>query len=276
MQGAGESPIIRVENVQKIFYVARTRQTVQAVESADLQIYRGEFLSIVGPSGCGKSTLLNMIAGLEQPTAGRITMEGKPVLGPSADRGMCFQEYALFPWKTVWENVAFGLRYGPKGAGCSKQALNDTVRCFIDLVSLTGSESKYPHELSGGMRQRCALARLFAYDPTVLLMDEPLAAVDAQTRIVLQEELLRIWGQEALPANQRKTVVYVTHAIEEAVFLSDRVAIMSSQPAHTREVVVIDLPRPRTAAVRGEPRFRALTDQIWGLIRDEAYRATLR
>jgi NitT/TauT family transport system ATP-binding protein len=270
-----QNPVICIESVEKTFFVARSKQHVMAIEDATLDVFQGEFLSIVGPSGCGKSTLLNMLAGLEEPTAGKLIMEGQAITGPSADRGMCFQEYALFPWQTVWQNVEFGLKYGPKGTGLTRQERRETVRKYVELVALTGSENKYPHELSGGMRQRCALARLFAHDPKVLLMDEPLAAVDAQTRTVLQEELLRIWGQEA-PAAQRKTAVYVTHAIEEAVFLSDRVAVMSSHPGRMKEVIEIDLPRPRLPAARAEPRFQELSQQIWGLIREEAYQATLR
>jgi NitT/TauT family transport system ATP-binding protein len=267
-------PILSLDRVAKTFFVARTKQNMPAVENISLDIFRGEFVSIVGPSGCGKSTVLNMLAGLELPTSGQLTMEGQPITGPSAERGMMFQEYALFPWNTVRENVGFGLRYGPKGAKLSREQQAEIVERYMNLVGLTGSENKYPHELSGGMRQRCALARLFAYDPKVLLMDEPLAAVDAQTRIVLQEELLRIWGQE-LPAHARKTVVYVTHAIEEAVFLADRAVVMTSHPGRIKELISIDLPRPRLAPIRSEARFQELAQHIWELIRDAAYRATL-
>jgi NitT/TauT family transport system ATP-binding protein len=175
-------PILSLDHVAKTFFVARTKQTMPAVENVSLDIFRGEFVSIVGPSGCGKSTVLNMLAGLELPSSGKLTMEGEPITGPSAERGMMFQEYALFPWNTVRENVGFGLRYGPKGAHLSRKQQDEIVEHYMSLVGLTGSEHKYPHELSGGMRQRCALARLFAYDPKVLLMDEPLVCYTRNRR----------------------------------------------------------------------------------------------
>jgi len=265
---------LQLESVSKEFVAPRSGARVLAVTDVDLEMHDGEFLCIVGPSGCGKSTILNLLAGLELPSGGRVTMDGRPIAGPAAERGMVFQDYALFPWKTVWENVEFGPRYGPRGRGLSAEQRRQRVRSLIDLVGLAGSEQKYPHELSGGMRQRCALARLLANEPEVLLMDEPLAALDAQTRTVLQEELLRIWGQER-PADDRRTVVFITHAIDEAVFLADRVVVMSSHPGRIRRIVEVDLPRPRTDAVRGDPRFQALTQEIWHLIREEVYRAAL-
>jgi len=185
-----------------------------------------------------------------------------------------FQDYALFPWQTVRGNVEFGLRYGPAGAGLDREAREERVRRTIELVGLTGAETKYPHQLSGGMRQRVALARLMASEPEVLLMDEPLAALDAQTRIILQDEMLRIWGQDRPPA-ERRTVVFITHAIDEAVFLADRVAVMTAHPGRLKVVVDIPLPRPRGDATRALPQFQALTQQIWSLIRDEAYRAAV-
>jgi NitT/TauT family transport system ATP-binding protein len=185
-----------------------------------------------------------------------------------------FQDYALFPWQTVWGNVEFGLLHGPAGAGLDRAAREARVRRTIDLVGLAGSERKYPHQLSGGMRQRAALARLIANEPDVLLMDEPLAALDAQTRIILQDELLRIWGQDR-PTRDRRTVVFITHAIDEAVFLADRVAVMTTHPGRLKVVVDIPLPRPRSDATRALPEFQALTQHIWSLIRDEAYRATV-
>jgi NitT/TauT family transport system ATP-binding protein len=265
---------LALKSVSKEFVAPRSGARVLAVTEIDLEMQAGEFLCIVGPSGCGKSTLLNMLAGLEMPSTGEIVMDGRKVTGPGVERGMVFQDYALFPWKTVWENVEFGPRYGPRGSGLSKADRHERVRRLVGLVGLEGSEQKYPHELSGGMRQRCALARLLANEPEVLLMDEPLAALDAQTRTVLQEELLRVWGQEEA-ADERRTVVFITHAIDEAVFLGDRVVVMSSHPGRIREIVEIDLPRPRNDAVRGLPRFQALTQTIWHLIRDEAYRAAM-
>jgi len=185
-----------------------------------------------------------------------------------------FQDYALFPWQNVRGNVGFGLKHGPAGVGLASDARARRVQDCIDLVGLSGSEAKYPHQLSGGMRQRVALARLMANEPDVLLMDEPLAALDAQTRIILQDELLRIWGQDR-PAAKRRTVVFITHAIDEAVFLADRVAVMTSHPGRIKAVIEVGLPRPCNDATRALPQFQALTQHIWSLIRDEAYRATV-
>jgi len=261
-----------LDAVRKEFVVPRTGAAVIAVESASLSIQPGEFLTIVGPSGCGKSTILNMLAGLELPTSGSLVMDGHAIRGPAVERGMVFQDYALFPWKTVYENVEFGLRYGPRGRGLSREDRRRRVERCIELVSLGGSEQKYPHELSGGMRQRCGIARLLANEPEVLLMDEPFAALDAQTRIILQEELLRIWG-EVRPQAERRTVVFITHAIDEAVFLSDRVVVMSSHPGRIIRTLDVNLPRPRNDAIRTQPEFQELVQTIWHLIRDEVYRA---
>ncbi|MEZ5863282.1 MAG: ABC transporter ATP-binding protein [Geminicoccaceae bacterium] len=269
---ATAGPKLRLDAVRKTFTVPRSSATVVAVETADLAIEAGEFLTIVGPSGCGKSTILNMLAGLELPSAGTVAMDGRPITGPAAERGMVFQDYALFPWKTVFENVEFGLRYGPHGKGLGTAERRRRVARCVELVGLGGSEQKYPHELSGGMRQRCGIARLVANEPDVLLMDEPFAALDAQTRIILQEELLRIWG-ETRPRAERRTVVFITHAIDEAVFLSDRVVVMSAHPGRIIETLDVDLPRPRTDATRTRPDFQALSQTIWNLIRDEVYRA---
>lgn len=271
-QSASE-PKINLEGVYKEFVAPRTKEKTVAVEDVALDVYPGEFLSLVGPSGCGKSTILNIMAGLEVATGGNLLMDGRPIEGPSADRGMMFQEYALLPWKTVWENIEFGPRYGPNSQKMSTDERQAKVKEYVDLVELAGSEHKYPHELSGGMRQRCALARLFANEPDVLLMDEPLAAVDAQTRIILQEELLRIWKQDR-PASERKTVVFVTHAIDEAVFLSDRIAVMSRHPGRIKQVLDPELPRPRTDELRTSSEYQHWYQEIWELIRDEARQAT--
>ncbi len=268
-----EAALIEIAGVGMEFLVPRSGERTLAVSDVSVGIKPGEFLCIVGPSGCGKSTVLNMIAGLIRPTAGRITVNGKPVEGPGPDRGVLFQDYALFPWKTVRENVEFGPRYRADRR-TSRQEREDRVRRCIELVALTGVENKYPHELSGGMRQRCALARLLANEPDVLLMDEPLAALDAQTRLILQEELLRIWGEEK-PAAERKTVVFITHGIDEAIFLADRVVVMSSHPGTIKRIIPVNLPRPRNSETRNATEFQKLADEIWKLIRREAYAATV-
>ena len=263
---------LRLQGVGKAFTDPRTLQRTLAVTDVDLTIATGEFVCIVGPSGCGKSTVMNMIAGLDTPSAGSIAIDGRPVTGPGADRGVMFQDYALFPWLTVEQNIGFGLRNGTPGNGLSRQQVDERVRAHVELVRLSGSEAKYPHQLSGGMRQRVALARLLANGPDVLLMDEPLGALDAQTRLILQIELLRIWGETA-PRAERKTAVFITHDIEEAVFLADSVVVMSRHPGRIRAVIPVDLPRPRNEHARATPRFGQLSEQIWDLIRDEAYEA---
>ena len=264
---------LRLSHVGKRFALKGGAEAV-ALQDFSLDVRQGEFLVVVGPSGCGKTTVLNLLAGLQLPSSGTLTLDDKAIAGPGAERGVMFQDYALFPWRTVWGNVEYGLVYGPAGRGLTADARSARVRHYVDLVGLEGSEQKYPHQLSGGIRQRVALARLMANEPEVLLMDEPLAALDAQTRIILQDELLRIWGQDR-PAPERRTVVFITHAIDEAVFLADRVAVMTSHPGRLKALVDVDLPRPRGDATRAEPRFQALTQRIWNLIRAEAYRATV-
>ena len=264
---AEQPPKLRLRGIDKRF-----GETFVAVQSMDLDVFAGEFLCIVGPSGCGKSTVLNMIAGLDRPSNGAIEKDGLPINGPGADRGVMFQDYALFPWRTVEANIGFGLQYGPRARQISAAERQARISQLIDTVGLRGSEHKYPHQLSGGMRQRCALARLLANEPDILLMDEPLAALDAQTRTILQGELLRIWG-EIRPVEERRTAIFITHGIDEAVFLGDRVVVMSSQPGRVSEIIDIGLPRPRAESVRTDPAFGRLTEKIWGLIRDQAYRA---
>jgi len=272
-QGIGDTKL-SMSGVSKSFGVGSQAQMV--LDDINLSVRQGEFLSLCGPSGCGKSTLLNIIAGLTPSSSGEVVMSGNHITGPGPERGVLFQDYALFPWKSVRENIAFGLKFGPKDRRPpNAEARDNIVAKYVELVGLNGSEHKYPKQLSGGMRQRTALARLWAPNPEMLLMDEPLAALDAQTRIVMQEELLRIWGQTD-GGQERKTVVYVTHSIEEAVFLSDRVAVMGTTPGHIKAVIDVDLPRPRTEESRGHPAFEKHHLAIWHLIKNDAIQAVDR
>ncbi|MCR0983744.1 ABC transporter ATP-binding protein [Roseomonas pecuniae] len=241
---------IRIRGVSKRFGDA------VALQDVGLDLAPNSFTCLLGPSGCGKSTLLNMIAGFAEPSAGQVLVDGQPVHGPSADRGVVFQEYALFPWRTALDNVAFG----PMLRGRSRAEQREIGRRYLALVGLAGHEDKYPGNLSGGMKQRVAIARALANDPSVLLMDEPFGALDAQTREVLQEELLAIWERH------RKTVVFVTHSISESIFLADRIVVMATRPGAVKEVIDLDLPRPRD---RSDPAFTALERRIKELVRAE-------
>jgi NitT/TauT family transport system ATP-binding protein len=228
--------------------------TFLALDDFSLNVRAGEFVSIVGPSGCGKSTLLDIIAGLSKAAQGSILIDGRPVSGPDLDRGIVMQGYALFPWRTVRKNVEFGLEI--KGLPAAERRAT-AGRC-IELVGLDGFEDRYPYELSGGMKQRVAIARALAYDPKVLLMDEPFAAVDAQTREALQDELTRIWEMT------EKTVIFVTHSIDEAIILADRVVVMTPNPGRIRRVFEVGLPRPRTnQAMRLSSDYAELRQRVW-------------
>ena len=229
--------MIAIERLSKSFETAR-RTSHLALADISLEVAEGEFVSILGPSGCGKSTLLYIVGGFVQPTQGTVAVDGKPVTGPGPDRGPVFQEFALFPWKTVLGNVM----YGPLERGMARSRAEEKARALIALVHLTGYENFYPKELSGGMKQRVAIARTLAYEPSILLMDEPFGALDAHTRTGMQKELLEIWERD------RKTVLFVTHSVEEAVFLSDRVVVLTRSPGRIKETVRIDLPRPRRRA----------------------------
>jgi NitT/TauT family transport system ATP-binding protein len=255
------------EVLRNVAVAARTKITIEGVSmtfdngvtalaGVDLELAENSFTCLLGPSGCGKSTLLGMIAGFVQPTAGRVLVDGAPVSGASADRGVVFQEYALFPWRTALGNVEFGplMRRLPRA---QRRAI---ALAYLALVGLAGHESKYPSELSGGMKQRVAIARAFANSPSVLLMDEPFGALDAQTREILQEEMLRIWQRE------RKTVVFVTHSISESLFLADRIVVMATKPGSIKAVIDVDLPHPRE---RSDSRFVALEREIKHLVREE-------
>jgi NitT/TauT family transport system ATP-binding protein len=235
------------------------RQPVRALQDFDLDVYEGEFLSIVGPSGCGKSTFLNVLLGLLRPEGGDVLLRERQITGPGTDRAMVFQEFGLLPWRTVQHNIELGLEL--KGVPADKR--RTIAASFIQLVGLAGFESHYPHELSGGMKQRVGLARALATDPDVLLMDEPFAALDAQTRDLMQVELLRIWQQA------KKTVLFVTHQIDEAIYLSDRVIVMTRRPGRTKRIFPIDLPRPRDYEMRVTPAFNDLKLEIWHTLKDE-------
>ncbi|WP_336204171.1 ABC transporter ATP-binding protein [Nonomuraea sp. LPB2021202275-12-8] len=249
---------IDIRNVRKEFRIRDTREPFTALAGTDLDVREGEFLTLVGPSGCGKSTLLDLIGGLTEPSGGEILIDGMPVSGPGLDRGVVFQQYALFPWRTARANVEFGLE--AKGVPRAERA--ERARHHLDLVGLGGFEERYPHELSGGMRQRVAIARSLAFDPDVLLMDEPFAALDAQPRESLQEELLRIWEKTG------KTVVFITHGIDEAVYLGQRVAVMTSRPGRIKEIVEVDFDT-REGDLRAAPAFGEYRHHVWTLLRDE-------
>ena len=260
-------PKIVVSGLVLDYVNPETGDAHRAVEQMDLSIAPHEFLCVVGPSGCGKSTLLAAIAGFLRPTAGSITMDGQPVTGPSAERGVVFQEYALLPWMTVLDNAALGLKL----RGMAKKDRYAEARRFLALANLRGVEHKYPHELSGGMKQRVAVARTLANAPQLMLMDEPFAAVDAQTRMVLQEELVRI----AQGANI--TTLFITHSVEEAIFLGDRVAVMTPGPGRIRAVVDVPFAKEcRTwPALNADARFAALRDHLLDLVRAPAAAAAL-
>jgi len=253
---------ISVRGVAKTFGSA-AGEAVRALDAIDLDVAAGEFVTIVGPSGCGKSTLLNVLAGFEAPSQGEALIDGRKINGPGPERGVVFQEYALFPWLTVAGNVGFG----PASLGVAANETAARVRHYLAMVKLDGFERKYPHELSGGMRQRCALARCIANDPDVMLMDEPLAALDALTRLSLQDELLRIWSEAS--RERPKTVLYITHAIDEALYLSDRVVVMSERPGRIRRVIDVPFARPRAPEIRTDALFHRLSDEIWLLLRKE-------
>jgi NitT/TauT family transport system ATP-binding protein len=235
------------------------RASVRALSSFDIDVNEGEFVSIVGPSGCGKSTFLNILLGLMRPESGDLRIRDKAISGPGTDRAMVFQEFGLLPWRTVRNNVGLGLEL--KGVPAGQR--HDIAQRFIEMVGLSGFESHYPHELSGGMKQRVGLARALATDPDVLLMDEPFAALDAQTRDLMQAELLRIWRQA------RKTVLFVTHQIDEAIYLSDRVIVMTKRPGRSKRIFPIPLTRPRDYEMRVTPEFNDLKLEIWNTLKDE-------
>ena len=237
----------------------RDKSTLIALEGFDLEVREGEFLAIVGPSGCGKSTFLNVVAGLVPPAAGEIKVYGKPVTGPGPDRAVVFQDYALMPWRTVESNVRFGLEM----QGRIDSDTGAKVARYIKMVGLAGFEKSYPRELSGGMRQRVGLARALVTEPRLLLMDEPFAAIDAMTRELMQEELTKIVAATGQP------IIFITHGVDEAVTLADRIAVVTNRPGRIKEIIDVDLPRPRSRASRQLPEFQALRDRVWQLLSEE-------
>ncbi len=257
-----ERPSLEVQGVVRSF-TSRSQGTTVALQDVSFAVQEGEFVSLVGASGSGKSTLLRIIDGLIPVTGGRVLVQGQPVAGPGSDRAMVFQQDGLLPWRTVIDNVGYGLLL----TGASKRAAQERAQEFINLVGLRGFESFYPHQISGGMRQRANVARALAVDPRILLLDEPFAALDAQTREIMQRELLRIWS------TQNKTVVFVTHQIDEAVYLSDRVIVLSARPGTVRAEISIDLPRPRDLSIKRTERFMELADRVWKLIEREVLQA---
>jgi NitT/TauT family transport system ATP-binding protein len=251
--------LLTCESVSKSFFDVERGQEVKALNEVSLEIPDRQFLTLIGPSGCGKTTLLNIFAGFERATSGRVLLDGRPISEPGPERGVVFQDYALFPWQTLRQNV----EYGPRQRGLPRDEVRRRADEFIAMVGLNGYEERYPHELSGGMRQRVSLARVLANDPKVLLMDEPFAALDAQTRALLQVELARIW------AETDKTVLFVTHSVEEAVLLGDRAVVMSARPGVLKADILVDLPRPRDPT---SAEFNAYRREIEALVRPEIAR----
>jgi len=253
-RAAPDAGRITVRNLGKRF------GALQVFRNVDFEVGEREILAIVGPSGCGKTTMLRCIDGLLPHDEGEILVGDRPVNDPIPGVAMVFQHFGLFPWKTVFDNVAYGLRMD----GASKAEIAERIPAFINLVGLTGFEHAYPYQMSGGMQQRCGLARALAVEPRVLLMDEPFAAVDAQTREILQFELLRIWEERPT------TMVFVTHSIEEAVLMGDRVMVLKGRPSNIDEIVTVDLARPRSRATLREPRFAELRERVWSRLMSEA------
>jgi len=249
-------PILPIEGLKKTF---RTNDggTLEALAEVSFDLPENDFVCIVGPSGCGKSTLLRMIAGLERISAGGIDYRGKPVSRPQREIGMVFQEYSLLPWRTVLDNVALGPEFG----GVPRSERKAKAREYLRLVGMEDFSQAFPHELSGGMRQRVAIVRALANDPDVLLMDEPFGALDAHTRILLQKELLRVWE------NRRKTILFVTHGVDEAIYLADRILVMSARPGRILEMIDVDMERPRD---RAHPAYGQLAERILSILEREA------
>ena len=253
---------LSIQGVSRTFTSEKGKST-QALLPVDFDVKENDFVTILGPSGCGKSTMLRIVAGLDHPTSGRVLLDGRPVEGPGADRGLVFQSYTLFPWLTIEQNIRFGLR--ERGMPESQQ--KERAQYFIAKVGLRGFEQHFPKQLSGGMQQRTAIARALANDPKILLMDEPFGALDNQTRVLMQELLLGIWEAE------RKTVMFVTHDIDEAIFMANRVAVFSARPGRIKSEIAVNLPHPRHYTIKTSPEFMDLKARLTEEIRAESMAA---
>jgi len=252
---------LQIEHLTKRYWLERESSQAVAVDDVSLAVNDGEFLAIVGPSGCGKTTLINIVAGLLSYDEGTVSIDGKRVQGPGTDRALVFQNSSLLPWRTIAGNVRYGMEMQKR---FDEATMRQRAEHFLKLVGLSGFEKHFPGELSGGMQQRVNLARALAADPVVLLMDEPFAALDAQTREFMQSELLKIWSKA------RKTVLFITHQINEAVYLADRVAVMSARPGRLKAIFDVPFSRPRGLALKRDPTFLDIEDRIWRLIEEES------
>jgi NitT/TauT family transport system ATP-binding protein len=257
--GRSMIPKLEAQDIRLDYFQPRTNTRLTALDGVSLKIMEGEFVAIVGPSGCGKTTFLAIVDGLIATTAGRILVDGEVMTKPGPDRAVVFQDASLLPWRTVLANVCYGLEC----LGTGRSEAESRAAHFIAMIGLAGFEHHYPYELSGGMQQRVNLARALVVDPKILLMDEPFASLDAQTRELMQEELLQIWLQA------RKTVLFVTHQIDEAIYLSDRVVVFSGRPGKVKEIIPVEIERPRPLGVKRDARFHAIEDRIWSLIEED-------
>ncbi|WP_284035890.1 ABC transporter ATP-binding protein [Neobacillus sp. 114] len=256
-----KTPKLEIKEVGKVFKTKSGETT--ALEKTSFSVSDGEFVTILGPSGCGKSTVLRIVAGLEEATSGQVLIDGQEVNGPGPDRGMVFQSYTLYPWLTVKDNISFGLKL----KGVSQKERDDVARHYLQLIGLEGFEKHYPIQLSGGMKQRVAIARALANDPKILLMDEPFGALDAQTRNIMQEVLLKAWE------DSKKTILFITHDVEESIFLADSVYVMTARPGRLKKKVPIALERPREFSVKGSVEFAQYKEELLSLIREESLKA---
>ena len=255
------TPKLEIKDVGKIFKTKSGETT--ALEKTSFTVEDGEFVTILGPSGCGKSTILRIVAGLEESTSGQVLLDGQEINGPGPDRGMVFQSYTLYPWLNVKDNITFGLKLN----GVSQKERDDLARHYLQLIGLEGFEKHYPIQLSGGMKQRVAIARALANDPKILLMDEPFGALDAQTRTIMQEVLLKAWEES------KKTILFITHDVDESIFLADSVYVMTARPGRLKKKIPITLDRPREFSMKSTPEFGQYKEELLSLIREESLKS---